>query len=308
MKIGKVNLQNSYFLAPIAGFNDFSFRLQCFKYGASLCYTDMTSVNGIIQDNKTTNDMCYIHPKEGKVNLQLFGSTPNNFKLAIEQIENTQKNLPVMYDLNSGCPVPKITRQVAGGGLMRRPNQIEKILTQMTSATNRPITLKIRLGLDNEQINYLQIARMAQDVGVAAIALHARTLDQGYSGIANWSHIKNLKENIDIPVIGNGDVRDKVLADKMQAETGCDFVMVGRRAMSDPQIFSELNGKCIENSFELKQEIFKEYLDNLKNPSLGQIKMHGVQFIKGTPDNKEIKNKIVKSKSIEEVKKIILDN
>lgn len=236
LRIGSVVLDNQVILAPMAGVTDLPFRLLCGRMGAGLCCMEMVSAKAIYYHNKNTEELMEIDPKEGRVALQLFGSDP---KILGEMAKRIEERPFSILDFNMGCPVPKVVNNGEGSALMKEPKLAEEILTALVKAVNKPVTVKIRKGFDDGHCNAVEIARIAEDCGVAAVAVHGRTRSQYYSGTADWDIIRQVKEAVRIPVIGNGDVDSPKAAEEMLSRTGCDGVMIGRAARGNPWIFRE---------------------------------------------------------------------
>ena len=236
-KIGDTLLDNIVFLAPMAGVTDLPFRLLCREQGAGMSVTEMVSAKAILYKNKNTKELLAVDRAEGPVSVQLFGSDPEIMAAIAAQIEDGPY---VAIDVNMGCPVPKIVNNHEGSALMKDPAQAEKVLTAMVKAVKKPVTVKFRKGFNDQNINAVEFAKMAESCGVAAVAVHGRTREQYYSGKADWDIIRQVKEAVKIPVIGNGDVFTPEDAKRLLDETGCDGIMVGRGAKGNPWIFKRI--------------------------------------------------------------------
>lgn len=237
LKIGNVTLDNNVILAPMAGVTDLPFRLLCKEQGAGLICMEMVSAKAIYYNNKNTEELMEIHPDETPVSLQLFGSDADIIAQMAKRIEERPF---AILDINMGCPVPKVVNNGEGSALMKNPRLVEEILTKLVKAVRKPVTIKIRKGFHDGQANAVEIARIAEGCGVAAIAVHGRTREQYYSGRADWDIIAAVKDAVKIPVIGNGDVTDAKRAELLLKTTGCDGVMIGRAAQGNPWIFHEI--------------------------------------------------------------------
>ncbi len=236
-KIGNVELCNQAVLAPMAGVTDLPFRLLCKEQGAGLLCMEMVSAKAIYYNNKNTNQLMEIHPDEGPVSLQLFGSEAD---IMAEMAKKVEERPFAILDINMGCPVPKVVNNGEGSALMKNPKLVEEIVYKVARAIRKPVTVKIRKGFDDAHTNAVEIARIAESAGAAAIAVHGRTREQYYSGKADWECIRSVKEAVSIPVIGNGDVTDALSAKKMLEQTGCDGIMIGRAAQGNPWLFREV--------------------------------------------------------------------
>ncbi len=237
MKIGNVVLDNKIILAPMAGVTDLPFRLLCREQGAGLVCTEMVSAKAISFHNKNTEALLQTDQREHPVSLQLFGSDPDIISQMAAYIENRPFDI---LDINMGCPVPKVAGNGEGSALMQNPGLVEAIITRTARAIKKPVTVKIRKGFTKDSVNAVEIARIAEASGAAAVAVHGRTRDQYYSGAADWDIIRQVKEAVKIPVIGNGDVDSPQMAKRLLEETGCDGIMVGRAARGNPWLFGQI--------------------------------------------------------------------
>lgn len=237
LTIGNVTLDNNIILAPMAGVTDLPFRLLCKEQGAGLVCMEMISAKAILYKNKNTEALMEIHPQETPVSLQLFGSDPAILSEMAKQIE--ERPFAVL-DINMGCPVPKVVNNGEGSALMKNPKLVGEIVSAVVKAVHKPVTIKIRSGFDADHINAVEIAKIIEASGAAAVAVHGRTREQFYAGDADWEIIAKVKDAVSIPVIGNGDVTDGKSAADMLQKTGCDGIMIGRAARGNPWIFREI--------------------------------------------------------------------
>ena len=313
LKIGNVELDNPYILAPMAGVTDLPFRLLCKEQGAGLLCMEMVSAKAIQYNNKNTKALLEIHPEEKPVSLQLFGSDPD----VISEIAKRIEELPfAILDINMGCPVPKIVKNGEGSALMKNPKLVYEIVSKTAKAIQKPVTVKIRKGFDDSCINAVEIAKIVEEAGGKAVAVHGRTREQYYSGKADWDIIRKVKEAVSIPVIGNGDVVSGESAIALQKETGCDGVMIGRGAQGNPWIFSELleyekTGKMPERPS--MEEIRKMMLRHAqlqmqyKGEYLGirEMRKHVSWYTTGLPNSAKMRDEINRVESYAELEVLL---
>ncbi len=271
LKIGSVTLDNPLILAPMAGVTDLPFRLLCREQGAGLLCMEMVSAKAIYYRNKHTEKLLEIDPGEHPVSLQLFGSDPDIIADMAAQIEERPFEI---LDFNMGCPVPKVVNNGEGSALMKDPALAEEILRKMVKAIQKPVTVKIRKGFDDDHVNAVEIAKIAEDCGVAAIAVHGRTRQQYYSGKADWEIIRQVKEAVSIPVIGNGDLRSAEDVLRMKEQTGCDGFMIGRGAQGNPWIFAQILHK-LETGEDLPRPTIEEVAAMVLRHARMQIEVKG---------------------------------
>lgn len=237
LKIGNVELDNNLILAPMAGVTDLPFRMLCKEQGCGLLYTEMVSAKAILYRNRNTAELLKVREEERPIAVQLFGSDPAIVSDMAAQIEDGPFDL---IDINMGCPVPKVVNNGEGSALMKNPKLVEEILSAMVKKLKKPVTVKFRKGFDDEHVNAVEIAKIAEACGVSAVAVHGRTRAQYYSGQADWDIIRQVKEAVKIPVIGNGDIWKPEDAKRMMEETGCDGLMIARGAQGNPWIFARI--------------------------------------------------------------------
>lgn len=302
MKIGNVELKNNVFLAPMAGVTDMPFRLLCKEQGCGLVYTEMVSAKGMHFNDDKSNKLTLLDEKEKPGAVQIFGSEPDIMAEVAAKLNASDAGI---IDINMGCPTPKITKNGEGSALMKRPELAAEIVKAVVAATKKPVTVKIRKGWDDLSINAVEIAQIAQENGACAVTVHGRTREQYYSGKADWNIIKQVKQAVSIPVIGNGDVTGPKEARQLLEETGCDAVMVGRGAQGNPWIFSRIiryleNGEIIpEPTAQQKIETVIRHMNMLiehkgERTGLLEMRSHIAWYIKGMRDAAHTKQKIFK--------------
>ncbi len=313
MKIGSVNLENNIFLAPMAGVTDMPFRILCREQGCGLVYSEMISAKGMFYKDEKSWKLADLSEAEKPAAVQIFGSEPEILAHSAEKLNASDA---AILDINMGCPTPKITKNGEGSALMLKPELAGEIIRAVVSVSHKPVTVKIRKGWDEEHLNAVEIAQLAEKNGAAAIALHGRTREQFYSGKADWGIIKSVKESVSIPVIGNGDVYKPEDAARMLELTGCDAVMVGRGAQGNPWIFNRIRhylktGELLpEPSMEVKKEIILRHLNmlvSLKGEHTGvcEMRKHIAWYIKGHKNSAQFKDRIFKAVSQDEMVELV---
>lgn len=311
LKIGNVVLENNVILAPMAGVSDLPFRLLCREQGAGLLGMEMVSAKAIMYRSKNTEALMEIHPKESPVSLQLFGSDADIISRMAGQIEERPF---AILDINMGCPVPKVVNNGEGSALMKNPALVREIVSKTARAIRKPVTVKIRKGFDGEHVNAVEIAKIAEDAGAAAVAVHGRTREEFYSGKADWEIIADVKRAVSIPVIGNGDVTDGQSAKRMLEETGCDGIMIGRAARGNPWIFREVtayleNGRKVPgpDMEEVKETILRHAALQIqyKGEYIGirEMRKHISWYTMGYPHSAKFRRKVNEIEGMEELRK-----
>lgn len=313
MKIGNKELLNNVFLAPMAGVTDMPFRCICKSYGAGLVYSEMISAKGLFYSDKKTAELMQISDNERPCAIQIFGSDP---EIMAQIIPKVMQYKPEIIDINMGCPTPKIVNNGDGSALLKNPRLIGQIVRAVSDASPVPVTVKIRKGWDDTNINAVETAKIIEANGAAAIAVHGRTRAQFYSGTADWDIIRDVKSTVSIPVIGNGDIWKAEDAKRMIEYTGCDAVMVARGAEGNPFIFRQINELFSKGSiscFPTPQERLTqalrhtEALAEFKGEERGvkEARKHIAWYIKGLPSSSKIKSEIFKISDVESVRRVL---
>jgi len=313
LKIGSVELPNPVILAPMAGVSDLPFRMLCREQGAGLVCMEMVSAKAIAYHNRNTEKLMETDEREHPVSLQLFGSEPDLMAEIAAQIEERPFDI---LDINMGCPVPKIVGNGEGSALMKNPKLIEEIITKVSRAVKKPLTVKFRKGFDDDHVNAVEIARIAEASGAAAVAVHGRTREQFYSGKADWEIIRQVKEAVSIPVIGNGDVDSPEKAKALLEETGCDGVMIGRAARGNPWLFRRVSeyletGKAPEkpSKEEVKEMMFRHARMQVEHKGdytgIREMRKHISWYTTGLPGSAKLRGRINSVESLEEMEALL---
>lgn len=313
LKIGNVELENDLVLGPMAGVTDLPFRLLCKEQGAGLLCMEMVSAKGIMYNNKNTRFLLTIDEREHPVSLQLFGSDADIISEQAKRIEELPFDI---LDINMGCPVPKVVNNGDGSALMKNPILAGKIIEKTAGAIQKPVTVKIRKGFDEDHINAVELAHIAEESGAAAVAVHGRTREQYYSGQADWEIIRQVKEAVRIPVIGNGDVRSPRDAIRMREETGCDGVMIARGAQGNPWIFQQILHYEKTGEYLPKpkpEEVVSMILRHAKMQmefkgeytGMREIRKHAAWYTAGYKNSAKLRGKINETETYEELAELL---
>ena len=313
MRLGNVELEVPLALAPMAGITDLPFRVLCREQGCGFTVSEMVSAKGLLYNNCKTFEMLRIDEAERPTAIQLFGSDPHELARAAEIVEKAGAD---MIDFNMGCPVPKVVNNGEGSALMKNPELAYEILARMADAVKIPVTVKFRSGWSDKSINAVEIARKAEKAGVAAVAVHARTREQFYTGKADWTVIRDVKQAVNIPVFGNGDIKNADDGARMLAETGCDGLMVGRGADGNPWIFSELRAMLLARELPEPVQLperFRMIIRHLEmliahkgeRIAVKEMRRHINSYIKGLPHAAEYRAKFNQIESEEDCKAML---
>ena len=312
-KIGNVEIRSRAVLGPMAGFTDMPFRALCCEQGASLTYTEMISAKGLHYKNRNSLPLLAIAENEGPVAVQLFGSEP---ELMAEEALKLQDGPFDIFDINMGCPMPKIVNNGEGSALMRNPGLAGRIIRAMAEALDKPVTVKIRKGFNDSEVNAVEMAVIAEENGAAAVAVHGRTREEYYSGKADWDIIRQVKEAVHIPVIGSGDIYSAIDAKKMLDETGCDAVMAARGARGNPWLFRDINTYLETGSVperpgkeEIKETVFRQ-LEMMVDfageySAVRQMRKHVSYYVGGFPNATSLRRKINRAETVKDFERIL---
>lgn len=313
LTIGDVELENNVILAPMAGVTDLPFRLLCKEKGAGLLCMEMVSAKAIMYNNKNTDALMAIEKEEMPVSLQLFGSDPD---IVSEMARRIEERPFAILDINMGCPVPKVVNNGEGSALMKNPKLAAEIVRKTAMAIKKPVTVKFRKGFNDDMVNAVEFAKYMEDAGAAAVAVHGRTREQYYSGEADWDIIRQVKDAVKIPVIGNGDIRDADSAIRIQEETGCDGIMIGRAAQGNPWIFEEIlyymeqgEIKPRPSKEEVRETIKRHAALQLKYKGeyigIREMRKHVAWYIAGYPGSARLRKEVCQVESFDELEALI---
>lgn len=315
LQIGNVKLNGNLILGPMAGVTDLPFRLLCKEKGADLVYTEMVSAKGVQYNNKNTEGLIHIAEEERPAALQLFGSDPDILSDTAKRLEH--RNFDIL-DINMGCPVPKVVNNGEGSALMKNPQLIGEIVRRVSKGYSKPVTVKIRKGFHDSCINAVEVARIAEENGAAAVAVHARTREQFYSGKADWEIIRRVKEAVRIPVIGSGDIFTPEDARRMLAETACDAIMLARGSRGNPWIFAQIKAYLEKGEKLLKPEFSQVSEMILRHAVLSieykgeftgirEMRKHVAWYTAGYPGSARLRSRVNEIENLEDLNRLLED-
>ncbi len=316
MKVANFEIKNSAILAPMAGFTDLAFRRLCLDYGAGAVVTEMVSAKAIDHKNQKTNELFEIDKSDKPIGIQMFGSDPDCMARVTREVFNKEDF--AFLDINMGCPMKKIIRNGDGSALMKKPKLVYEVVSAVKKASNKPVSVKLRLGFDEDNINVVEIAKICEDAGADFIAVHARTRAQMYSGKARIEHIYEVKRALSIPVIGNGDITTPEEAKNMMDVTGCDAVMVARAARGNPMLFKQIADYLSTGNYT-KEYSYKERISDIKRQALMmknqkgernamlQMRKHIAFYLKGIRNSAALKNQINRMTNLDDVLQVLND-